>query len=487
MAKLITKSKYIMGLESDCLLWKAVNDSASLPPPDAFTQSKFDAGHEVGELAKQLFANGIDMSNFEFMNNIRETQKALERRKPLFEAGFMVDGVFSRADVLLPLEDGSWDVIEVKSSSSAKEVHIKDLVFQKYVYEKAGLRTRNFSVVHLNNEYVLEGELSIPDLFKRTDVTEEVLLDFSTVADKVAHMKEVISLPTCPAFNYHDVVNSAYGNPCIDEFMNSLPAGSVFELYNIRKKKAIELYESGSKLLSEIPSACKLTEKQKIQVNCFNTGKQHVDAHNISLFVSSLEYPLYHLDFETCMPVIPIFEGCKPNQQVPFQYSLHIEEANGSITHREFLFTSNGDPRTTFLESLLSDLGSSGTILVYNQAFELARLRELASVDSSYLEWVDSVTLRVADLLVPFREFYFYDNRQKGSCSIKAILPLFSDLDYKTLAVSNGSEAMNLYFKHFVRGDPCLDRDKLIQDLLAYCKQDTWAMVLVLRGLRELI
>ena len=198
-----------------------------------------------------------------------------------------------------------------------------------------------------------------------------------------------------------------------------------------------------------------------------------------------MEYPIYHLDFETFMPVIPLFEGCKPNQQIPFQYSLHIEQKDGSVEHREFLFTSLGDPRAAFLESLKKDLGFVGTVLVYNQAFELSRLKELASFDSTYADWVDSITLRVKDLLVPFREFYFYDNRQKGSCSIKAVLLVFSQLDYKSLAVSNGSEAMNLYYNHFVKGVACSNKEQLVRDLLAYCKQDSYAMVLLLQGLRD--
>jgi hypothetical protein len=484
--KLLTKSKYIAGLESDCLLWRLLNDPQSLPAPDAFTQSKFDAGHEVGALAKHLYPQGLDLDDLPFMENIAATKDAVAHKQIIFEAGFLVDNLFARSDILIPVGD-SWDVIEVKSSSSAKDVHVKDLAFQKYVLEKCGLSTGNFYVVHLNKEYVLQGDLQVCELFAKTDVTEDVLAEFPSVEGNVAHMKAVIALPTCPAFDYHDLIKSAYGNVCIDEFNASLPTGSIFELYNIRKKKAIELYDQGVRLLPQIPSATKLTDKQKIQVQCFLTNSRHVDAKNIQLFLDCLTYPLYHLDFETVMPVIPLFEGCKPNQQVPFQYSLHIEHADGTIDHREFLYTGEGDPRGEFLSSLQENLGDSGTVLVYNKAFELGRLRELASFDASFASWVEHITLRVIDLLLPFREFYFYDNRQKGSCSIKAILPVFSELDYASLAVSNGSEAMVLYYAHFVKGVACENLTQLREDLLAYCKQDTFAMVLLLRGLRELV
>lgn len=486
MEKLLTKSKYMMGLESDALLWRLFHDLESLPPVDAFTQAKFDAGHEVGELAKQLYSEGVDLGGLGFMENINKTKELITERKIIFEAGFMVVGLFARGDILIPVEDNKWDVIEVKSSSSAKDTHIKDLAFQKYVYEKAGLQTRDFSVIHLNKEYVLNGELSIKDLFTRTNVTEEVLEDFPSVEGNIQHMKEVIKLPNCPEFDYHDIVKTAYGNPCVDEFMTTLPEGSVFELYNIRKKKALEIYDEGGKTMSDIPSNIKLTDKQKIQVNCFNTKSRHIDARNIELFIQNLQYPLYHLDFETCMPTIPLFQGCRPNQQILFQYSLHIEQEDGSTEHKEFLFTEEGDPRKAFLESLKNDLGAQGTVLVYNKAFESGRLKELASFDESYERWVESIIQRVDDLLIPFREFYFYDNKQKGSCSIKYVLPVFSDLDYDSLNVSNGSEAMLLYYNHFVKNIPCENKEQLIKDLLEYCKQDTWAMVVLLKGLKEL-
>lgn len=484
MAKLLTKSKYLAGLESDCLLWKLVHDPNSLPAVDAFTQAKFDAGHEVGELAKQLF-DGEDVTGT-FIENIRKTKELVAAQKTIFEAGFMIDGLYARSDVLVPV-DGAWDLIEVKSSTSAKEIHAKDLAFQKYVLEKSGLSIRNCFVVHVNKEYVRQGDLDLSEFFVKTDVTADVAAVYSDVPANVAHMLDVIALPSCPPFEYHDIVRTEYGNPLVDSFMADLPSGSVFELYNIRKKKALNLLDDAIINISELPEDFKLTDKQEIQKQCLLSGKQHVSVEGLRTFISGLQYPLYHLDFETYDSVIPLFDGMRPNMKIPFQYSLHIEQEDGSLVHKEFLFTGEGDCRLAFLESLQKDLGSVGTVLVYNQAFELGRLKELAEMFPSYASFVSSVIARVVDLIVPFREFWFYDSRQKGSCSIKNVLPVFSSLSYKSLAVQNGAEASILYFKHFVKGLDHPDKAKLREDLLEYCKLDTFGMVEILNGLKKLI
>jgi hypothetical protein len=143
MAKLLTKSKYLAGLESDALLWKLVNDPKSLPAPDPFTQAKFDTGTAVGDLVKQIFS-GADLSGLGFKENLDRTSVCVESEQTIFEAGFLVDLLYVRSDVLIPA-NGSWTLVEVKSSTSVKHIHFHDLAFQKYVIEKSGLKVANFN------------------------------------------------------------------------------------------------------------------------------------------------------------------------------------------------------------------------------------------------------------------------------------------------------------------------------------------------------
>ena len=85
--KLLSKSKYITGLQCLKYLWTSFNDPKSIPQPDTETQYIFDQGHRVGELATKLYPGGIYLDTDDFMDNIWQTKDSLKKHKPLFEAG----------------------------------------------------------------------------------------------------------------------------------------------------------------------------------------------------------------------------------------------------------------------------------------------------------------------------------------------------------------------------------------------------------------
>jgi len=124
MPQLLSKSKYLNGLQCPKYLWVQFNEPERIPETDTVTQYIFDQGHVVGELAKQLFSDGVDIPAADFMDNIRETQRLIEQSKPLFEAGIFAEGLYSRVDILNPAGEDQWDLIEVKSTTSVKDIHI---------------------------------------------------------------------------------------------------------------------------------------------------------------------------------------------------------------------------------------------------------------------------------------------------------------------------------------------------------------------------
>jgi len=191
MAKLLTKSKYLQGLQCSKLLWVSVNDKTRFPEVDAAQQQVFDTGTEVGELATTIF-DGIKVPEDSFMDNINKTKELLKENKPLFEAGFMIDDLFSRADVLVPVGD-EWDIIEVKSSTSVKDVNIHDVSFQKLVYEKSGLKIRKCFLMFVNKEYVRQGELNVSELFVKEDITSQVEEFSEGLTERIEKMKKIIN------------------------------------------------------------------------------------------------------------------------------------------------------------------------------------------------------------------------------------------------------------------------------------------------------
>ena len=480
MAKLLTKSKYMNGLESDALLWLVVNDKLSLPTPDDATQAKFDAGKEIEILARKMF-DGVDLSEHDFLPNIAETKKYLSQKRIIYEAGFMINNLYSRSDIVIPNEDGSWDLIEIKGSTKVKESHIKDLAFQKHVLELSGYKVRDCFVIHLNREYVRGDFLDIGLLFQKSIVTGKVETEIIGIEDRIEKMFDVINLPECPMFDYRDIIRSEYGNYLIDEFLESLPEHSVFDLYGIHTKKAIELFDKGIVLIKDIPEDYPLTVFQRIQKDCIINKTTHIQKDLIQKFTETIKYPVYHLDFETMMPAIPLFKNSRSYDQIPFQYSLHVEHETGEVEHKEFLYQGLEDPRISFTESLKKDLEGAGTILVFNEGFEIYRLKELAKNFPEHKDWIEQVISKIVDLAVPFKTFAYYNYKQEGQYSIKRIVPIFHKRTYDSLVIQDGGDASRIYLSNFGK-----ITEEIKKDLLEYCKLDTECMISILQELKKL-
>jgi hypothetical protein len=206
---------------------------------------------------------------------------------------------------------------------------------------------------------------------------------------------------------------------------------------------------------------------------------------------NEISYPLYFLDFETIQPTIPAFDGLKPNAFIPFQYSLHWQEhENAKLEHGEFLAKEGTDPREEFIKKLISAVPNNVCVLTYNQKFERGRLKALAGQFPVYSDRLMNIHDHIADLMIPFQKAYVYKKSQQGSYSIKYVLPAFipddSDLDYKELKISNGMEASNTYASLHLNEN----KSKVAQiriDLLKYCWLDTYAMVKLLKKLKEIV
>ena len=102
---LLSKTKYLNGLQCPKYLWVLFNDPDRVPAPDANTQYIFDQGHAVGELAKKLFPDGIDVPQASFRGNIDQTIQLMKARRPLFEAGILAGNLYSRLDILCPVNE----------------------------------------------------------------------------------------------------------------------------------------------------------------------------------------------------------------------------------------------------------------------------------------------------------------------------------------------------------------------------------------------
>ena len=261
--------------------------------------------------------------------------------------------------------------------------------------------------------------------------------------------------------------------------------GAVFELAG-KGADCYQMYHGGITKLKDIPLDL-VKGKQRQQVEAAKKKQTIVNKEGLQDFLDSLWYPLCFLDFETFMKAVPSYNGQRPYQQIPFQFSLHIQKKpGGRLYHHEYLAPPNVDPREQLLEHLLEAIPEDACILAYHMSFERDRLNELAAMYPRKKKRIQRLIDNMIDLIVPFRSRHLYRWKQKGSHSIKAVLPAFvKDLNYDDLEIGDGGAAMQAYHEMCALADRPKKLARLRKHLLAYCRQDTLAMVRLLKVISE--
>ncbi len=485
-SQLLSKSKYLNGLQCQKYVWVQVYEPERIPQADTVTQYVFDQGHLVGEYAKRLFPDGIDIPHEDFMENIAATKKLLAERKPLFEAGILIGKIYCRVDILNPVNEDEWEIVEIKSGTSVKDVYIDDVSFQRYCCEQAGLRIRTCKLGFVNNQYVKNGEIEPRELFVLEDVSDQVEEVSAGIEERVLQLLGVISNKVCPEATIGPHCFAPYECSLRGECWAFLPENSVFDLRG-GKTKQFALYEQGVLSITDIPDDIPLSRQQQIQKECVITGKVHVEKKEIRRFLGKLEYPLYYLDFETFGPAIPIYDGTRPYQDVPFQFSLHIVGSDGAEpVHYSFLADGKDDPRPQILQELRELLGSEGSIIAYCSGFEEGVLKGLVDAFPENADWLDGVLPRMVDLLFPFTHFHYYNASQKDTASLKKVLPAVTGKGYDEMGIGEGMDASVAYARITCGSATEEEIDKVRANLVEYCKLDTEGMIWVVDELRKL-
>jgi len=485
---IISKSTYLVGLQCPKLLWHKVNTPEVFPEVDAATQAIFDQGAEVGALAKKLYPTGLEIGAGVVERRAVDelSRAALAERRPLFEAGFVSGRAFARADVLVPVGRRQWDLVEVKSTTRLKDEHLPDVAVQRHVYEGAGLSIRRCSIMHLNPQYVRQGEIDPSALFSTTDVTDDVEGQAAEVDDNLKEMARVLDQPRPPKVDIGPHCEAPHGCPLVDLCWKAMPKHNVFTLTRVGDK-AFAWLRQGFRRLQDLPRDEPLRGKQAVQMAAIRSGRPHVDGEALAAFLDRLEYPLSFLDFETISPAIPIWDTTRPYQQAPFQFSLHIvSEPDAVPVHHAYLAEDTADPRPQMLKRLKGLLGSRGSIIAYNAKFESQVLRQSTEAYPAYANWWTRTEPRVVDLLAPFRNFHYYHPDQLGSASLKAVLPALTGKSYEGMEIADGAAA-NLEFMRVTFGDAsAAERRRVRAALEKYCALDTEGMIEIVRKLEEI-
>ena len=485
----LSKSTYLMGLQCPKLLWHRYNAKEQLQQPGTLAQAIFDQGHEVGAWAKRLYPSGIEIGRgtADFDVVCAESQQHLTLRQPLFEPAFRAAGGYARIDILNPVDGDAWDIIEVKSSTSVKGVYLEDVAFQAHVCTAAGLNIRRCHVLHINSNYVRQGDVEPQQLFTQVDVTRQISTLSAKLEERITEFARVIGAAAHPVVNIGPHCNSPYACPLTHRCWAFLPEHNVMTLTR-GTKRGFQLVAQGITAITDIPTdTARLSKAQGIQQRAIVANAPQIDSAQINAFLARLQYPLHYLDFETMGSAVPLFDGARPFEQIPFQFSLHIVRYLGAEPlHHSFLAEGRDDPRPRFMAALTESIGPAGSLIAYNAPFERGVLAGCANVLPQHAAWVQSLQPRIIDLLEPFRKFHCYHPAQHGSASIKAVLPAFTGKDYSHLAIGEGGTASLEFVRVTFTDVSAEERAKVRRHLEEYCQLDTLAMVWLADKLHEL-
>jgi len=482
----LSKSLFIRGLQchKSLYLHKHHPELRDETPPSR--EALFRSGSEVGVVAQGLFPGGatIPYDPDTYDRQVALTQEEIAQgASTLYEAAFHFDNVFVKVDILNKGKDG-WDIYEVKSSTSIKDVYIPDAAVQYYVVKGSGLPVSRIFLVHINNQYVREGGIDVRQLFTVNDVTSEVRQMQDTVEGELDAQKTMLR-GDIPRIDIGPYCSDPYECDFVGHCWEHIPDESVFDIRG-SKSLPFTLYNRGIVRLEEVPLYM-LTPNQRLQVEAALERKVVISSEAVREFLDSLWYPLYFLDFETVGAAVPLFDGTRPYQQVPFQYSLHyLEDEDAGLLHHEYLADPKIDPREELIKKLASEIPQNACILAYYAGFEAGVLRGLAEWLPKYRDDIDVMLGNLRDLAVPFQKKDVYHWQFSGSYSLKYVLPaLVPDLRYEDMEVRDGDMAMQAYFRMRGSGDP-EEIGRLRSALLAYCRLDTLGMVRIIERLKEM-
>ena len=484
----LSKSKFLSGLQCHKRLYLEIHHPSLATKPDAATQAMFDMGAEVGELARSRFQGGVLVTA-----GYRQTEAALAQTAALiqdltvpaiFEAAVLHGGVLIRADVLerVLTAEGQfcgWRLIEVKSSTKIKDVHLEDLAVQSEVILGAGLTLVSVSLMHINTGYLYRnGAIDLTELFAIQDLSEAVAQRRAAVPERLATMNRMLLQTHPPAIEPDRHCHTPYDCPFWEHCTKDKPARWIHYLPG-SKHVVSQLTQQGITTIDEIPDGTKLSPVQR-------RVKENVEWVSAKLgpVLKAVQYPMHHLDFETVMLAVPRFSETRPYQALPVQWSNHIEQATGELRHEEFLHRDESDPRKVLAESLVESLGERGSICVYSP-YEKSVIEQLANALPSLRTALQALVKRIWDLHPIVRDHYYHPHFD-GSYSLKEVLPaLVPSLGYDDLAIKEGGHAASQYYRMVFVETDWVERATIEEALLAYCKRDTLAMVELRRALKE--
>ena len=485
----LTKTDFIQYLDCPNSLWLLKNK------PEVFEEYKGEKslfleklireGYEVEEYVMKMFSTQTDLENIP----IDQIKEKLSIPGYYSQATLITEeGLFARLDLVEVHDDLSISIYEVKSSTSvktdSKHNHLKDICFQKYIAEQSGYMVRDVYHIHLNKEFIKNGEIDPFELIEKEEVNELVADIYDQTVTEIQSALALINKKEINE-NLCTCLDKTRSNHCdtFNYFNKDIPERSIYELQRISAKKVRELNDMTILKITDIPDDYKLSDYQVLQKQTVIDNDPLIDSVNIQSTLNKLVFPLYFFDYETLPNAVPQVNGYGPHGQVPVQYSLHVLQENGDMEHFEYL-SKNLEFPEKLLAHMREHIGPTGHMISWYASFETSRNKEMARLYPEYADFLQDINTRTFDLMDIFKKDYI-DARFEGSNSIKKVQPiLVPNLSYKELEVQSGTMAVDSAERLYKMTNP-EKIAKLRKDMFEYCKLDTLAMVEIYKHLKE--
>lgn len=445
-------------------------------------QATFNRGHAVGELAHELFPDGIDVSlkTKNVLDAVELTKELISKKsKTIYEAAFIYDKVLVMIDIL-NLTDDKYVAYEVKSSLKVSEIYLIDASLQYYVLKNSCNNLDDFFLVTLNGDYILEDQLETKKLFKKRSIKNEGEKNLEYFRQRLFDAELLLEQNIIP--------NTPIGKHCFKpyqcDFFGTCWKGtdsekSIFNLPLAGKDKLFEWYNLGIRNYDEVNDEL-IENKSLLKIkNSFISNEAIINHKVITELIDKIKFPVAAIDMEIWSPAIPIIKGTKPFQQLPFLFCLY----DGS-SQTYFLTEHFTDERLQFALELIEQTKNYASILVYDKTMEEQMINSLIGLFPNLKLQLEELKDKMLDLFEIFKNLHYYHPAFKNNFSLKVITDVLN-LGVHFTDIKSGLEAMNTYERMRLSED-MMEKQKLNDSLVEYCYNDTKGAFMLYEYLKTL-
>lgn len=443
----------------------------------------FGLGNKVDGESKKQFPKHAEIKARANIQAFNDTMKIIENmydaNKALLQACFIdkKNNVVVRTDILVPAENRSWKMIEVKSSTKVKEDYYNDILIQYYAAKNCGVKISSIEIWVIDREKKLE--------FKKRDLTEYALQNEKKYYELINKAKNTnfLKIPPKPTYGNHcegcpfrwkcfkQIDNNPQHVANLPQFSDKWKAmnSGIFSIKSDNFKNNYKEY---------------IKEKPLIYKSLIS-NKPVIELKEVKNVLSKLKKPFFFLDMEAISYPIPIIENTFPYENVLSQYSVQqisSDENNNKITNWILDKTANIDWNTISID-LLRTFQETGTIIVWGKDLEIQLFRFLQKkvTNEEIRKKLQAIEYRIFDLQT-FFETNVYHPKFLGKMNLKNISEILTKVSYKHLRIKNGIN-ISKEFKNYIESS-----SKYIKnDLIKYNYQDVFATINLFKWLFDML